>query len=1029
MKKLTLIAGLINLFSISVFAAQSVPSSADKTSKRIGAEQVAQAHLPFIENCGQFAEDIKFAVKTFAGTVYVNAEGNLVYAMPYASKANGKAEGLQVLREEFIDSSAAVISGGGQSTTRASFFFGRDSARWRSNLPTYESVEWQSLYPGIGLSVRAHGDTIEKVFSIAPGAEPEEILINISGTEKLLVDESGRLIARTTSGDVLFSAPVAYQEGTRGKEPVAVQYWVDGNKYGFELSDYDVSRQLIIDPLLGGTYLGGYRWDEAFALTMDGEDRIYVAGSTTSTDFPVTPGAYQTTKMGTDVFVSLFDNRLTNLIASTYLGGTGVQSPYAITVDTIGRVYITGDTTSTNFPTTPNAYQRVHQSGDTSDVFVAVMDSTLGSLIASTLLVGDESEYPDTIALDAYTNVYVAGVTRSTNFPTTVGAFQRNLKGWGDGFVSKLDYKLENLLASTYIGGSNYDRVLSVGLDASGDMYISGITGGNGFPTTNSPYSSTFNGGELDGFVSKMDSGFTNLLYSTYIGGSGSDWPNAVIPTATRIYIAGDTFSSNFPVTPGVYQTQFAGGTNDCFIAALDTALNQLLYSSFLGGSDFDTIEAMARQADGTLWAAGYTASSNFPTTQNAYCRTIHNNDAFVAKLDGQLVSLGASTLVGGSWDDYGLAIALDSQGNVFVTGYTEAWDFPTSPGAYERFYHTPNNPGWGDAFVIKMDSSLDASPAPPINVAASYSTFTDHITISWTASDNATGYSVWRNTELNTASAVAIMSSNETVTSFNDWEVTPGTDYYYWIKAANSTGPSAFSDPDTGARSPACPLAADLDGDAMADPIVVASGNWYAWLSGGNYVKVGPAVGAEAIWSSVAADLDNDGKADPTAMDPAGKWYSWFSSSGYTRVGPVAFGTGKASAVCADFDSDGLGDPAEVDGNAWHIWVSSAGYQEIMPLTYGSGDMIPLAADFDGDRYTDFARYLDGTWYAWISSAFYAQVGPLNYGEAGDLPVAADFDGDRFADLAIYKQGTGEWYVWLSSAGYYRVGPYAFHP
>jgi len=1027
MNRAMLVSGMVFGFSIMAFAAQVRPSSA--ASQGIGAAQVARTHLPFLENTGQVADNhVRFMARTFAGTVYVTASGDLLYALPHMpavsgqkSKIGKKPDGVAVISEQLVDANEPAIQGGAKSATAVNFFFGRDAARQRSDASAFDSVEWRSVYSGVDLSVRAYGHTIEKVFTLAPGAEPQDIVIGVTGADALRVDESGQLIMHTVLGDACFSAPVAYQAGPCGREQVAVQYWVEGNRYGFELSDYDVARPLVIDPLLGGTYLGGHGWDDALALAVDGQGRVYVTGATGSSDFPVTPGAYQTGLMGTDVFVSFFDNRLTNLIASTFLGGTDVQTAYAIMLDPAGHVYIAGDTSSTNFPTTPGAYQREHQCGNTSDVFVAILDSGLSNLLASTLLGGDETEFADAITLDVYTNIYVAGNTRSTNFPASAAAFQRNLKGWGDGFISKLDNGLVNLLASTYLGGSNYDRVNSVKLDSVGAVFVTGITGGNGFPTTNLPYSSTFNGGELDGFVSKLDGTLSRLDNSTYIGGIGDDWPDAVIPEGSMIYIAGYTYSSNFPTTSGAYQTQFQGGTNDCFIAAFDLALNQLMASTFLGGSDFDAIQDMARQTDGAIWVSGYTASSNFPTTPNAYSRTNYNSDAFVARLDSLLTTLGASTLVGGSWDDYGYAMGLDAQGNVFVAGYTESWDFPTSPGAYEPFYHVPTIPNYGDAFVIKMDASLSAFPAPPINVMASENTYADRIALSWSAADNAASYTVWRNTAPNSGDAVAITNFNDTVIVFYDWDVMPGTRYYYWVTAANAFGASAFSDPAAGARSPVCPLAADFDGDGRADPVVVTNGNWYVWMSGANYIRVGPAVGSGAAWSSVAADFDGDAKADPTAVDIAGNWYAWFSAGGYPRVGPVPLGTGNASAVIADFDGDGLGDPTVVSGNVWYIWISSAGYQPSLPLTYGSADMIPLAADFDGDRYADFARYLDGNWYVWLSSAFYQQFGPLYYGESGTLPVAADFDGDRLADPAAVA-ANGVWTVWLSSVGYAPV-------
>lgn len=1000
------------------FASQAAPGR----SSRQG-QAVANSRLPFVENAGQVdADGVRFTARTMAGTVRVTDKGELVYAMPA-----GQGGALAVVRESVVGESQASVRGGARSKALASFFFGREPSGWRSNVPAYDSVEIEPPCSGIRLEVRASGKSVEKIITLAPGIEPSEIALEVAGADSLRVDSSGRLVVRTAIGELEFSAPKAYQEGPCGREAVAVQYWTEGNHYGFETGDYDLSRPLMIDPLLGGTFLGGYQWDDALALAVDRDGRVYAAGFTHSADFPVTPGVYQSALKGTDAFVSIFDNRLTNLVASTFLGGTEVQSAYAIAIDALGRVCIAGDTSSADFPTTPGAYQREHQPGSTNDVFVTILDGSLTTLIASTFLGGIEHEEAHSIAFNDSGDIYVAGLTKSTNFPVTAGAFQRNLKGWGDGFISKFDSNLENLKASTLLGGSNYDRIYSIDLDVAGDVYATGETGGNGFPTTNLPYNASFNGGEHDAFVSKLGGGLSNLLYSTYLGGAASECGYSLVQSASRIYVAGNTFSSNFPTTATAYQKAFGGGTNDAFICAFDVALNQLVESTFLGGSDFDSIEAMELHPGGSVYVAGYTFSSNFPTTPGAYCRTNMNSDAFLSVFDGQLTTLGASTLVGGSLDDYAFALALDLAGNVFAAGYTESYDFPTSPGAFERFYHVPTLPWHGDAFVIKMDPELSDRPAPPISVSASDKTYADRIAVSWTASDKATGYTVWRSTSSSSGSAAMITSAAET--AFADWDVLPGAQYYYWVKAVNSSGASDFSDPATGARSPVFPLAADFDGDGLADPAVVTNGYWHVWMSRANYIHVGPALGADASWLSAAGDFDGDRLADPVAAEVDGRRYCWLSGANYYRIGPVAFGSGRTSALAADFDGDRLGDMAAVDGRTWHLWLSSANYQAAIPLTYGEADAIPVAADFDGDLYADFARFQAGAWQLWLSGSYYAPLGPLVHGQAGDLPVAADFDGDARADMAVYRVSAGQWFVWLSSANYFMVGPFPFHP
>ncbi len=1002
------------------------------------------ARLPFVENAGQIADPaVRFAAQTPAGAVGVAASGDLVYVLPAgdappADPGAGRPVeparrvplgAAAVVAERWAGARPAAVRGGERAAATASFFLGADPARWRANVPAYVSVECVSLYPGIDLAVQARGATVEKIFRIAPGADPRAIAGVFEGATALRVDAAGDLVASTALGEARFSAPVAWQPGPGGRsDRVPIRYQVDGCRYGFKLGAYDAARPLVIDPLLAGTYLGGYRWDQAQTLAVDGRGRIYVAGFTGSLEFPTTPGAYQRTRRGTDAFVALFDPAMTNLLAATYLGGTHVQAAYALALDGAGRVCVAGSTSSSNFPTTPGAYRRALASGETSDVFVAILDAGLTRLLASTLLGGSEMDDGLALAVDRATNIYVAGVTRSADFPMAPGAFQPQLRGWGDGFVARLDSRLQSLQAATYLGGSNYDRINDVKLDAAGDVFVTGITGGNGFPVTAGAYRRVFGGGELDGFVAKLNPALGTLRLSTYLGGAGDDWPMAVIPSS-QVQVAGFTYSSNFPTTPGAFQRTFAGGTNDGFLCSLDLGLSQVLAATFLGGSGYDFLEAMVRAPGGALWVTGYTGSPNFPRSARAYTRTLRQTDAFIARLDGLIGSVGAATLLGGSWDDYAHAIRLDPAGNPVVAGYTESFDFPISPGAVQPHYHQATVPHYGDGFVARLDTTLADFPAPPLGVTASDRRFADRVRVAWWSAAGAAGYTVWRSAAATPGTAAAVQTLAADATSWDDWQVAPGRSYWYWVTAHNAGGRSAFSAAARGVRSPVHPLAADFDGDGRDDPVAVSSGSWYVWLSSAGYRRVGPAVGSPAAWAAVGGDFDGDRLADPAAASDTGAWRFWFSRSGYRPAGPFALGIARAATLATDFDRDGVSDPTRAAGNAWHIWMSSAGFRPSTPLVLGTPDMIPLAADFDGDRYGDLAGILDGDWTFWLSGSFYERLGPVRFGLPDGIPVTGDFDGDRRADPAVYRAAAGAWYLWFSGAGYARGGPFLLHP
>ncbi len=1020
----------------AVRLASAVPAGA-------AAPALARARLPFMENTGWADQRVAYAVRTMAGMVYVTHDGELLYAMPRASSAAAGAAGPELIVEKLLDASPARLCGRQPAATRLSVFHGADPQRWQAGIPAFHAVEWREARPGLHVTWRACGNNVEKIFTFMPGADPRDLQIELAGAGALRVDADGRLIAQTAQGELIFTAPAAYQAGSMGYEPVAVRYAVCGARYGFALGAYDPARPLVIDPLLGGTYLGGEDWDRAYAMALDSQGRVYIAGSTSSLDFPFTPGAFQTNQHG--VFISLFDNNLTNLIASTFLGGSGGESACAVALDAAGRVYVAGTTGSTNFPTTAGAYQAEISPYDPDtpnyDIFIAALSADLSQLQACTLLGGDGQDWGQTLALDAWTNVYVAGVTPSSNFPTTDGAFQRALQGYADGFIAKFDSGLTHLTAATLLGGGAYENVASIKLHPDGPVYAAGVTMSTNFPAINSPYAAALAGGE-DCFVARLDASLQTLQNATYLGGSTNEWPNVMlIGSADCIYLAGYTYSADFPATVDAWQPDFPGGEPGSyhgFLTRMNAGLSVVHNSTFLGGSaGYSQIQTILQDGSGDIWAAGYTAASNFPTTPGAYSRTLQippgapyaEPDCFIARLGVDLAGLHQSTLLGGRRADYAYAMQLDQAGNVFAAGYTESADFPTAPGSYERQYHVPLNFWHGDAFVSKLDNAMGDFPAPPIGVAASDCVYADRIRLSWTAADRTGGYTVWRGLSSDTGSAGLLAALDGETTAYIDRTAAPGVFYYYWIKATNAAGASVFSQSAAGRRSGTVPVAADFDGDGLADPAIVVGGFWQVWQSGAGYALVGPVLGDTANRTFAAGDFDGDGRADPCAMDGGGVWKAWLSRSQYAPLTHALAAAAGGAAVAADFDGDGLADPAVYLADTWYFWMSAAAYAQMAQFTVGAyPDAIALAADFDGDGKADPALFDPGTgsWTIWLSDNWYeAYSPPLPLAEPGALPAAGDFDGDGRADIAAYKLGSGKWYAWLSGQGYVRSGPY----
>jgi Bacterial Ig-like domain (group 1)/Beta-propeller repeat len=481
------------------------------------------------------------------------------------------------------------------------------------------------------------------------------------------------------------------------------------NTVGFELAGYDASRPLVIDPVLVySTFIGGDRNDQGRDIVVDASGSAYVTGFTDSSEFPTTVGAFDTTYSGSlgDVFVTKLNPSGSALVYSTFLGGSGDDLGLGIAVDTSGSAYVTGRTSASNFPTTVGAFDTTHNGNN--DVFLTKLNPSGSALVYSTF-VGDVSfDEGDGIAVDTFGSAYVTGQTFSPNFPTTVGAFDTTFNGNVDfaTFVTKLNPSGSALVYSTFLGGSGADFGFGIAVDISGSAYVTGFTRSHNFPTTVDAFDTTPNG-DFDVFVTKLNpSGSPPLVYSTFLGGSGSDGGLGIaLDTHGSAYITGFTTSPNFPTTVGAFDTTHNGDI-DVFVTKLNPSGSvPLVYSTFLGGMDVDQGNGIAVDTSGSAYVTGFTRSPNFPTTVDAFDTTPNGDfDVFVTKLNpsGSL-PLVYSTFLGGSSLDFGFSIALDTLGSAYITGDTTSPNFPTTVGAFDTTHNaTIDNV---EVFVTKLST------------------------------------------------------------------------------------------------------------------------------------------------------------------------------------------------------------------------------------------------------------------------------------------------------------------------------------
>jgi len=600
----------------------------------------------------------------------------------------------------------SAVDGVDELPGKANYFLGRDPATWHTSIPTYAAVRYQRIYRGVDLVF--HGGTgreLEYDFVVRPGADPRVIRLGFDGFTGLELDDAGDLVIHTASGDVIERAPVAYQEVEGVRHSVNVTYELRGtHEVRFRVGAYDPRLPLTIDPVLVySTYLGGPE-TAIYAVAVDGAGSAYFS--------PALSTVTKLSPSGDSVVYSAF-------VAGTFVG--------AIAVDAAGSAYLTGvaDDSLSGFPTV-NPFQ-AHHAGSTpnSDAYVTKLSPGGDALVYSTYLGGGCNELGHGIAVDRSGYAYVAGETggdpvfnqtcaaAAATFPT-VNALQSTFGGVLDGFIAVLSPAGNELVYSTYLGGSRRDRINGIAIDSAGSIYVAGETLSANFPALNAIEScrgAVFMDNHPmnnDPFVAKLSPGRA-LVYSTCFALSGSAHGIAADDSG-HAYVTGET-GARLPgcvIPPN-------GGSRDAFVVKMSAAGGSYEYATILGGSDsFDSGEAIAVDASGSAYMAGYTAASNFPTV-NAIRSTRSYGDIVVARLNPAGNGLIYSTYFGGSatldqhnfsFDEEARGIAVDTNRNAYVVGWSTASDFPTVNALQ------PTYAGHGNGFIFKL------APDPPAPIA-----------------------------------------------------------------------------------------------------------------------------------------------------------------------------------------------------------------------------------------------------------------------------------------------------------------------
>ena len=542
---------------------------------------------------------------------------------------------------------------------KSNYLMGGGSSGSKTNIPLYSKVRFKDVYPHIDLVYYGCPSQLEYDFVVKPGGNPRDIQLSLEGAQKVALGKDGDLEAAIGGEKIQLRLPSVYQQGPEGKKAVPGRFALKDHTAGFEIGNYDPSRPLVIDPTMTlsySTYVGANATaqnNELADMTVDSAGNVYMVESFPQ-GFPTTPGSLQPTTgfvISAAVLIKLNPTG-TALVYATYYGGLGPMYAGGVAVDSAFNVYLTGGTDAHDLTVTPSAPQtQIGSFSASSNAYILKINAAGNAIVYGTYLGGSFNDVGNAIAVDLAGNAYVTGVAYSTDFPTTPGAFQSSLGGTG----------------------------------------------------------------AINSFVAKINAAGTAWIYSTYLGGSNNGQGLAIAADASgNAYVTGKDNSTNFPTTPGAFQTAPVVSSYPNAYVAKFNPTGSIVYSTLLSGTGSSAGNAITADSLGNAYLTGGTTCPDFPTTAGVYQPVAGasglGGNSFITKINPAGNGLVFSTYLGGSRLDTGYGIALDNAGNIYVSGRSGSTNFPLTAGALQ----TTNPSSYTDYFSI-----LDPSASSLI-----YSTF-----------------------------------------------------------------------------------------------------------------------------------------------------------------------------------------------------------------------------------------------------------------------------------------------------------------
>jgi YD repeat-containing protein len=723
------------------------PESTENSLRDFAAHNYLNLPLAFEPNQGQFDPAVQFIARGQNYTLYLTPD-KAGLDLAFNDLSDPKNKTTESSRNAlFLDIIGANPNSIPQADTRlgsvTNYFVGNNPANWRTDIPNYGRVKYEEVYPGIDLVYYGKQGQLEYDFVVKPGSDPNRISFKFTGATSQQIESDGSIILSIDQNDhdtktknvVRQHTPVIYQDVNGERRLIKGGYirQADGS-FRFNIAEpYDEKLPLVIDPVLSyATYFGNGSRANLNGVTVNAAGEVYITGVAfaPAATFPATPGAYQLTPSPTattTAYVTKLSGDGSQLLYSTFLGGGSRNTGIEVAVNALGEIYIAGHTTSPDFPITPGAAQTLFKGGPTADAafdaFVTRLNASGNALLYSTFLNSRGRDFVTGLKLDAAGNAYVTGSTYGDDFPVTAGAFQTTFNRpttpendyLVNGFVTKLSASGTSFIYSSYLSGSldEFTEPFDIAVDNGGHAYVVGYTSQTDFPTTPGAFQSTksfqFNGA----FVTKFKPDGSGLVWSSFLAGEYENFGQAIaVDDEGHAYVTGWTSGSNFPTTPGAFQTTFQVGTDpegfsfkSGFVTKVKPDGSGLVWSTYLGNTNYSEGRAIAIDNARNVIVSGRTTDNTFPVTPGAY-RTSRQYDSatHLSKLKADGSQLLYGTFLASSNSSTARALAVDSTGNAYVGGNLSgaSLDFSPTTGALQ----TSTTLTQTIAYLVKLDFS-----------------------------------------------------------------------------------------------------------------------------------------------------------------------------------------------------------------------------------------------------------------------------------------------------------------------------------